>query len=222
WQKSKDPPQARPYDAADRRVAPWPDGRPLAPSLAAVARKVAAVGGISRFDGRASGGAGARTDGSVLLLGGGGSSPVTAEQLAAAASITPTATWSMLGAGGDGGRIAGVRALPWTDDPWPLLSTAGVVVAWAGQNSVADLAAADARAIVIPQPRPFGEQDATAAALDDDGLAVVVPQWPEAAEWPGLLDAALALDVDWARWQVPGAAARAAAVIAGVAMAGLS
>ncbi|MDF2444423.1 MAG: N-acetylglucosaminyl-diphospho-decaprenol L-rhamnosyltransferase, partial [Subtercola sp.] len=79
------------------------------------------------------------------------------------------------------------------------------------------LAAVGARAIVIGQPRPFGEQEATADALAAAGLAVVAPSWPEASEWPALLARARASTPEWSAWEVAGAAGRAAAVIAEVA-----
>ena len=48
-----------------------------------------------------------------------------------------------------------------TSDPWPDICAADVVVTHAGQGCVADVAAARRPAIVLPQSRPFGEQDAT-------------------------------------------------------------
>ena len=89
----------------------------------------------------------------------------------------------------------------------------GVVVGWAGQNSIADLAAADASAVIVPQERPFAEQLETALAVDRAGLAVVATTWPSAAAWPELIERAAHLRPDWSRWEVRGAAARAAAAI---------
>jgi UDP-N-acetylglucosamine--N-acetylmuramyl-(pentapeptide) pyrophosphoryl-undecaprenol N-acetylglucosamine transferase len=98
------------------------------------------------------------------------------------------------------------------------LCAADVVVAHAGQNSVADIAAARRPAIVIPQDRPFAEQDATAAVLTRERLAVVEPHWPEPSRWPALIARARHCDGGrWERWQTSGSAARAAAVIEEVA-----
>jgi UDP-N-acetylglucosamine--N-acetylmuramyl-(pentapeptide) pyrophosphoryl-undecaprenol N-acetylglucosamine transferase len=90
-----------------------------------------------------------------------------------------------------------------------------VVVSSAGQSSVVDIAAA---AIVIPEPRPFEEQYATASALAHSGSAVTCEGWPSLQDWPALLDQARAGDeLVWRRWQTRDAAIRAAAVIERVA-----
>jgi hypothetical protein len=101
----------------------------------------------------------------------------------------------------------------WVDDPWPLLCEADVVVTHAGQNAVADVGAARRPAVIVPQPRPFAEQETTARALEAAGLAVVAHRWPRSG-WPELLDRAVRLGGDgWARWSAPGAADRAAALL---------
>jgi hypothetical protein len=194
-----DEPHALGLRAAARVVAPWPADLVPAAHLAPVRDKVVFTGGISRFEGRPVPG-GDRSG--VLLLGGRGGSAVAPEQVAAAVAATPGRPWTVLGAGG-----------AWTEDPWTALTGAGTVVSWAGQNSVADLAVAGARAVVVPQPRPFAEQVTTARALGRAGLAVVEPAWPPAERWPGLLDRAAALEPDWSRWRTAGAAARAAEAV---------
>ncbi|WP_263120082.1 hypothetical protein [Cellulomonas fimi] len=189
--------------AAARVVAPWPAGLMPAPHLEPVRSRVHHVGGISRFEGRA------RPTGEpsgVLLLGGRGGTDVDRRRIDEAVAGTPDTRWTVLGPSGQ-----------WLADPWDALTGARTVVAWAGQNSIADLAVADARAVVIPQPRPFDEQLCTARALAAAGLAVVAPDWPDAPTWPRLLDEAAALEPDWSRWRTRGAAARAAEVIDDVA-----
>ncbi|KLL95619.1 hypothetical protein NJ76_24610, partial [Rhodococcus sp. IITR03] len=106
------------------------------------------------------------------------------------------------------------RAAPWIDDPWPVLTGADVVIGHAGQNTVADIAAAARPAVVIAEPRPFDEQHSTATALDKAGLAVGLDGWPDPDRWPELIERARGLDpVEWKRWQVDGAAGRAAAIV---------
>ncbi|WP_082771984.1 glycosyltransferase [Actinoplanes sp. TFC3] len=184
------------YASASRVLAPWPTG--VHPSPAA--HRIVEVGGISRFDGRT------RSlpcePGTVLVLGGG----VAEHDLAAAASATPGSRW----------QHAGASATTWVEDPWEALQRAEVIVSAAGQNSVADLAAAGARAVVVPQPRPFDEQATTGRILADRDLAVVAPAWPDPESWPALLDRARALQPDWTQWNVTGAARRAADAIAEV------
>lgn len=197
------------FRAATTIIAPWPYEL-LAPAhLVDLSAKTVYTGGISRFEGRQD--ASSKRDSTrgdaaqnVVLLGGRGGSGVTDDDAAAAAAATGD-HWRNLG---------GTRGASWSADPWKELSTADVVVAWAGQNSVADLAAAGARAIVIPQDRPFDEQRDTAHALEHAGLAVTAAAWPAASEWPALIARAARLQPDWTRWQVTGAAARAAEAIA--------
>ena len=99
------------------------------------------------------------------------------------------------------------------DDPMPYLQRARAVIAAAGQNSVADLAAAGAPAIVLPQDRPFGEQHATARLLDEAGIAVAPAHPPRPEQWEDFIAEAVDRAAGWPRWQADGAAARAARVI---------
>jgi hypothetical protein len=132
---------------------------------------------------------------------------LTRAGLEAARAATPGWEWTTLGPPED----------RWVDDPWPLLCAADVVVTHAGQNAIADVAAARRPAIVVPQPRPHGEQRALARALGHAGLATVEPGWPEPARWPALLEEAVARGgAGWDRWSDGGGAARAATVLAGV------
>ncbi len=193
-----DGPHRLAYASASRVLAPWPAG---AHRSAAVDRLVE-VGGISRFDGRPRDAE--PKPGTVLVLGGGLVEGDFAEHVARAAAATPGTSWHL--AGGS----------TWVDDPWEALQQAEVVVAAAGQNSVADLAAADARAVIVPQPRPFDEQAATGRILAERRLAVVEPAWPDDDAWPAVLGRARSLRPDWSLWSVTGAARRAADVIAEV------
>ena len=194
------------FGSAARIIAPWPRELAEPDHLRALGDRVVYVGGISRFDGRARDG---HTRGDeIVLLGGGGGAAVSAEDIAAAERTTGR-PWRVLGAG----------AATWAADPWEALTSASVVVSWCGQNAIADLAAAGAPAVVIPQERPFDEQRTTAATLAASGLAVAVDRGPDAAAGPGLLEAARAAAPSWDRWRVSGAAARAAAAIETVAAA---
>lgn len=186
-----DEPHRLAYASASRVLAPWPAGMHHRLETADLVE----VGGISRFDGRTR--EWECDPGTVLVLGGG-------MDFAAAAAATPGTRWQH--AGGS----------TWVEDPWEALQRAEVVVAAAGQNAVADIAAAGARAVIVPQPRPFDEQVATGRILADRELAVVEPAWPDALAWPAVLDRARSLKTDWAQWGVTGAARRAAEAIAEV------
>src|SRR6478735_225933 len=118
-------------------------------------------------------------------------------------------TWMSLGA----------KPGDWTADPWPQLSAADVVVTHAGQNCIADVAAASRPTIVIPQTRPFDEQRTTAEVLHRHHLAVVASRWPQRHAWPVLLDRARSMDTErWKLWETEGAAGRAAKAIEDTAL----
>jgi hypothetical protein len=199
-----DPAHRLGYRLADHIVAAWPQAMYDPEWLREFAHKTTFVGGISRFDGRAPAAGPASSRPRILVLSGAGGTAVTVGDVRRCAHVHRDYRWQALG----------VPGAPWIEDPWPELCGADVVVSDAGQNSVAEIAAARRPAIVIAQPRPFGEQSATAHSLASGGLAVSIPQWPEVTRWPALLDRALALGGDsWVRWQTAGAATRAAAVI---------
>ena len=193
------------YQLADHILAAWP--RELyEPSWLRIHRsKTSYVGGISRFDGRDKP---PRPDRFRVAVLGCAASSISSSAVESWATDHPGIDWSLIGLA-DGA---------WVADPWAELASAHVVIAHAGQGSVADLAAASAPAIVVPQPRPFDEQHATATVLADNDLAVTVPRWPERAELGALIQRAAATGGrHWSRWQSRGAAKRAAAVIDDIA-----
>jgi hypothetical protein len=204
----RDRPHQLAYRMADVILAPWPDGLPeILDGGERWAAKLRTVGAISRFDGRAVVADGGRRGGRrVVVLSGRGGSGLTRAELEAARAATPGWDWTALGPPED----------RWVDDPWPLLCGADVVVTHAGQNAIADVAAARRPAVVVPQDRPHGEQRALARALERAGFAAVEPAWPEPARWPALLEAAVVRGGGgWERWSTTGGgAARAAAVLA--------
>ncbi|MGN7947140.1 glycosyltransferase [Microbacterium sp. 22215] len=199
-----DAPHRLGYDLADRILAPWASGTIEAQGLADHDERVHRVGAVSRYDGRERA-AGARHERRVLFL----SRTLDAPRLAATIELLTADGWIVDTAGaGDDDRVA---------DVWPLLRRATVVVSAAGQNGIADLAAADTRALVIAQERPFGEQEHTARVLADLGLAVTVRDDATPDEVVDGIRRAAVIAPGWQAWQATGAAARAAAVIAGVA-----
>ncbi|MEQ3553416.1 glycosyltransferase [Pseudonocardia nematodicida] len=212
-----DRPHRTAYDLAEVLLAPWPADPPRAwrPELAS---RTVHLGGLSRYDGRATVPAPGHRQ--VLVLTGSGDAGAGPGALTGAAASTPDWTWRVAGAvAGSLGADAppNLAAGGWTDDVWSALQAADVVVGHAGQNVVAEIAAARRPAVILPAPRPHDEQVATGAVLHDAGLAVVPDHWPTPAAWPGVLADALALGgTGWARWSDGRAAARAAAVLDGI------
>jgi hypothetical protein len=194
-----DPPHRLGYTLAGTVLAPWPDGFT---ETGPFAGKTVHVGAFSRFDGLVPPPASGRT---VLVLSGAGGTDLTIDDIESAAAATPGWTW----------RSLGVPGGPSTSDVWPALCEAAVVVTHAGQNAVAETAAARRPAVIIPQRRPFGEQHCTARVLAGAGLAVTAPGWPTGAQWPWLLAAAERLGGQgWRRWAPGDGARRAAQVLA--------
>ncbi len=195
-----DAPHQLAYAQADTVVAAWPDWVEVPPHLAPHADRLRAVGGISRLTPRE----GIERDPAhVLVMAGKGGSTWSPADWEAVQAACPDYRFTFLG-----GETH-------VDDPTELLQSCGVAVIAGGQNSIADVAALGAPAIVLPQPRPFTEQKLAARVLERAGLAVVREAFPPAEEWPELLRQAR--DNGWQRWQTEGSARRAAEAIAAVA-----
>jgi predicted glycosyltransferase len=208
--KRIDAPHLLVHRLADHIVATWPGELCVPAWLRSHQHKTSYVGGVSRFDGRptltTTSAAGPETASAptVLILGGAEGLAAAGGALLASATTHTGITWTTLG----------TSQSDWTDDPWPQICGADVVVTHAGQGAIADVAAAQRPAVVIPQPRPFDEQDATARILRQFRLAVVAKRWPDERTWPALVTQALASDPNrWRRWNVHGAGARAADAI---------
>lgn len=158
-----DAPHLLAHGVSSALVAGWPRAAG-APVPAGASRPLVPVGGVSRFAGRDPE-PGARGHGRPRVLhlrgSGGGGHDVRWD---AVRDQLDDVEWISLG--GPGGR--------WVADPWDEIARADVVVSAAGQSSIADLAAADAHLVVVPEERPFDEQDATALTLANLGLAEVV------------------------------------------------
>jgi len=201
------------YDLADALLAPWPEGTHDTGWPEHWRRKLWAVGGISGLDASAAPGdlvtpapdgtrsreaGGARR---VLVVWGAGGTDVGADQLDRARAATPGWTW--------------VERSPRNPSPDLAAELAGadVVVTHAGQNAVADVAALRRPAVVVAQQRPFGEQVATAEAVDRLHAGVGLAAWPaDAARWPAILQRALERGGrGWAGWSAGGGAVEAAA-----------
>lgn len=197
-----DPAHLLAYRIADAIIAPWPEDLYRPEWLAEHHAKTTFTGGISRYEGRDRHEQPTRAA-DVLVMTGTGGTRATREGVDALAGEFPQLTIRALGPAFDS----------WVDDPWPDLCGAGLVVINAGQSSVADVAVAGRRALVLPESRPFGEQHATAETVARSGLARVSPRWPAPTEWRSLLYPSTDASPCWEQWQTTGAAGRAAAAI---------
>jgi hypothetical protein len=206
-----DAPHRLAYDLADAILAPFPD-LPGGWTVAGGYReKTTFTGGISlRADDTAkSPDAESERPVGVAVIGSRGGSVVTEERARALADAEirlpdgRPVEW----------RFAGVPGFPWLDDVGDVISQADAAVLTAGLGSVADAAARGLKAVVLPQERPFAEQEHTGRMLAEMGVPVS-PVWPEPEAWGTLLDRALRLDGSvWKAWRTAGAAERAAEAI---------
>ena len=181
------------FEVADALVSFWPadvSGMSHGLSAAALGRLVP-VGAMSRHPVRSRARSVARGPRrTVVVLLGAGGHDVSASDLQRARSSTPDWDWTVLDGSPD----------TWVADPSSVLADADVVVTHAGQNAIAETAAARRPAIVIPQARPHDEQLVTGSVLQSGWPAVLCPSWPQ-TDWPALLDRAAALDGEgWSRW----------------------
>lgn len=191
-------------DVADELVGFWPaqaHGMLRGVDPATLAR-VRTVGALSRYPVAEPA---PRVPGprrAVVMLGRGGHdlSPAETDRLRAG-----TARWSWTVLDGT----------DWVEDPSAVVRGADVVVTHAGQNALAEVAAARRPAVVVPQERPHQEQRTTGTVLREGGWPVVVRDtWPRGAEWDDVADAAAGLDgASWDGWCDGGAADRFAEVV---------
>ncbi len=144
----------------------------------------------------------------VVLAGtGGGAEHLVAAGEAALGSLHDW-TWEVLG------------GPTWVADPFGHLCQAAVVLTHAGQNAIAEVAAARVPAVVVAQERPFGEQRATARALAADEWPAVVADGGSGGGagggggWADLVRRASSLDGSrWQGWVDGGAAGRFADLV---------
>lgn len=197
-----DPVHGLAYRVAAHIVAPWSDSVYRPSWLRPYAAKTSYVGSISRFAGRER--STAISTPTVVVLGAAGGTSLTPETVASWSSIDDRYEFRALGiAGGE-----------WVADVWPVLCSAALVVTHAGQNAIADVAAAGAAAIVVPQARPFDEQSATGRALAEGRFAEVMYTWPRDDQWRAVADRARTLGGErWSALRTEGAPDRAAQAI---------
>lgn len=186
------------YRLAALVVAPWPREVYDPPHLHPFAARTVYAGALSRFD----------------------TVPAPAD-----VPLPPTRRLVVLAGSGGGGAMgpagapAGWTVHPlgpgsWSADVHRELASATLVVTHAGSNALAEVAALRRPAVVVPQERPFGEQHATAEALDAAGIAVAAPHWPGSAELPSLIEVALRRGgAGWGRWNDGQGAGRIATAV---------
>lgn len=190
------------YGVSDTLVALWPASARVGTGLPTdLTRRIRHLGGLSRFTstGEVLGSSRGRR---VAVLCGSGGVGLTQDDLQAAQAQSPDWVWTVLG------------GTSWIADPFPAVCSADVVLTHAGQNAIAEVAAARRPAIVLPEMRPFHEQHMTAEALrEQQWPAVILDEFPQRG-WDQLLERADRLDGQrWSAWCDGQAAERFAQVL---------
>lgn len=207
-----DQPHLTAYDLAEALLVPWPASHADSTWPESWVRKAWHVGAFGRYDSRSLESRrdpprGRRPRG--LLLWGSGGTSLGQQDLDELRHATPGWDWDSAG-------VTDVRS---EQDVWNALVSADVVVTHAGQNAVAEVAAARVPAVVIADPRPFGEQAATVRAIRDADVAVGLPHWPAPDAWPELLHRASSKGGErWNAWCPGDGARRAARALDGLAL----
>lgn len=209
------------YDAATAVLAPWPTWA------------TEDIWRTSRIFGRED-----EADGRLVAVGGiargPGASVTAAPRLSPSSSAAPRLRGLVL-AGSDGfddpdlhdvitrsvpevdWTVVGGRA--WVPNVHDRLAQSDVVVTHAGQNAIADVAVWGLPAVVLPQRRPFDEQQHMGAVLASSGIAQVVQRDDvRGVHWGDLVELARTTGGEgWRTWGCQGAAARAASLVEVVA-----
>ena len=198
----QDPAHQELYRIATALVGAWPETLPVPESLLPFTNKFTAVGGLSRFStkGLPAAQPERQSDLVVVLQGKGGTQ-------------WDDQYWQQVEKCCKHWKIVTLGGSHEVDNPFPYLQRAACVISAAGQNSVADIAAAQAPAILIPQPRAFDEQSATATSVESLDLAVVLDEMPDFSQWPQLLERVINTNPAWEQWVNPHAAEKIAQVI---------
>lgn len=204
-----DAPHILGFGLSDVILGAWPAGvdnmLPGAPPK--VLTRLHAVGAISAAEHTTGRGPGPITR--VLVLAGGGGGGMTSAQIREAKRQIPGVEWDEIGTTPDN-RVA---------DPGPRIRAASLVITHAGQGAIADVAAAQVPAIVVPQERPHDEQVSAASVLARvPGLPVIVTNSFDRGDWAALFETAAGLDGrNWSVWNDGGGAQRAADLLDGLA-----
>lgn len=186
------------YQNALGLIAPY--GKELQPAEDEwLSNKTFFAGGFSRYSPQADT-SNAADKLAAIFIGRGGSS-INHELVHYIAAQLPDWRFQVIGAVGDGmgnRHSSNVNYHGQTDDPKDLLMPCCVVIGNAGNNTVMEIASLGKRMILIPEHRPFEEQEIKAGALEKIGLAEVVrPQEAFEVDWAELIGKAIFQKPDW-------------------------
>ena len=199
-----DPAHTLGYRVASAIIAPWPRGMKPSVLHPAVEARLDYVGAISRIP--VAVGIPRQNNRIAILNGSGGRGISTLDTFVAQCiKALPNHDWVRL----EGQSAATVEHT---------LRECALVIAHAGQNAVAEIAACRTPAILVPEDRPHGEQQALGNSLNASGFPVVGTSPDDLAHRASLIELAFRCDGQaWSGWVDGDAASRAATVIETVA-----
>ncbi len=188
-----DPPHLDAFRGASRLLAPFPAALDSGDVPAWIRAKTVFSGFLGLPTAPA-----AAEDGRIVVVFGQGGAGGDGAALAEAARAVPDRAWHVLGPvrGADDASAmpANLHLHGWVADVGAHLATASLVVGGGGDGVVAAVVGAARRFVCLPEPRPYEEQTAKAAALARLGAAIVRDSWPDGTAWPDLVRRGLALD----------------------------
>lgn len=192
-----DAPHVMAYRTATRLLAPWPaalEDPDVAPWVRAKTTHVGFVAPPTRAaPTQTTGSVDVGPDDAVILWGRGGGRLPARVVRAIAQAVRPGRVHCVgdeVIAGNTTGSDDSVVVHGWIDDVDPMLDRRPLVVASAGNNAVARAARAGCPLVVVPQARPFDEQERHARLLGDAGVAAVAWRSGEGVAWDQLITSA--------------------------------
>ncbi|BBF70914.1 MULTISPECIES: glycosyltransferase [Sphingomonadaceae] len=203
-----DPPHAQAFASAHALLAPFHETFERSETPDWVRAKTRYLPGITPVPFKA----GVEADRILIVVGRGGV-PGNSAWIADAARACPHKSWRVIGPVTPPARCpSNLIFAGWVDDPASEIARAACVIGAAGDGLVGAVLAADRSFICLPEDRPFGEQFATAQALERLGAAIVLKQSPQPVEWPDLIEREAAIPSDVRRRLHDPLGAKAAAV----------
>ena len=187
-----DPPHLEAFRAAETLIAPFPAAFESARTPGWVKAKTIYVGFLAELEGRRF----PPVPFEIAVVLGRGGEPISAAQIVEAAQATPIWTWKVYGttSAENGVGAPNLHFHGWVPEIRPFLDRAAIVIGGAGDGLLAAVVARGKRFICVPERRPFDEQVEKADVLATLGLAVVLTCWPDASEWPAILNRAMTID----------------------------
>lgn len=182
-----DPAHQLAFQLADALLAPYPEWAEDPSATDSMRAKTRYSGGFSRFDQRPLP-CSPRDPNLVVVIAGSGGTSLDATSIARLAAAGDR-HWIVIGLEGPDGARCEFRGR--VEDPWPLMTRAGVVVSSAGHSAVCEAASAGAPTIAVAEPRPFREQEHKVRVLVNEGLAHPAPPLSDTVAWEATLQAAI-------------------------------